>query len=108
MASSQGTQFQILLQKSCKPSERFKIRGNKAEKKAARGREQWFPSWASGSLCGVPPRQAVAQMSNKESEEGLHREASNTAFPRAALASGHKQVCISTFPKGHAVCISSH
>lgn len=78
------------------------------EEKAARGLEQWFPSWASGLVCGVPPHQTVAHISKKESEEGLHRVASNTAFPRAALASGHKQVCIRRFPKGHALCISSH
>lgn len=79
-----------------KPSERFKIRGNSGEESRQRSGAV-FPSWASGSLCGVPPRQAVAQMSNKESEEGLSQGGQQHGLPQGCSsfwpqASVHKHI----------------
>lgn len=99
MVSSQGTQFQILLQKSCKPSECFKIRGNKAEKKPPEVRSSgsqlgvWFTLWSAPTSGSGPNEQ---QGKWRRSSQG----GQPTGLPRAALASGHKQLCISTFPKG--------
>ena len=76
-------------------------RGNKVEKKAARGPEQWLPQLGSGLLSGAPIRQWPKQQEGKKvirwatyPSPGLPSSGTHCAFQFLVVASQDKHALI--------------